>query len=79
MRTKVKKPPVAAAENPASEIDAVVDGRHVHVTGYESIELRCGKARILLKADGTISLEGTNISSTAEFANKIRGGHIALN
>lgn len=43
------------------------------------IILRCGKASISLKADGTVAIRGTNVASRASHTNRIRGGNVQIN
>jgi hypothetical protein len=55
------------------------DGERVQITGDERIELRCGKATIIMEKDGHIIIRGTYLTSHASAANRIRGGSINLN
>lgn len=57
----------------------VRDGERVKIVGEERIELRCGKATIIMEKDGRIVIRGTNLTSHASAANRIRGGSIDLN
>ena len=57
----------------------VRDGERVIITGDERIELRCGKATIIMEKDGHITIRGTYLVSHASAANRIRGGSINLN
>ncbi|GLS39166.1 hypothetical protein GCM10010869_47630 [Mesorhizobium tianshanense] len=57
----------------------VRDGECVRIIGEERIELRCGKATILMEKDGRITIRGTFVTSQASAANRIRGGSIDLN
>ncbi|RWO84938.1 DUF6484 domain-containing protein [Mesorhizobium muleiense] len=57
----------------------VRDGERVRIIGEERIELRCGKATILMEKDGRITIRGTFVTSQASAANRIRGGSIDLN
>ena len=61
--------------------DAVVvrDGETVAITARERIELRVGKASIVMEKDGHITIRGTYLVSHASAANRIRGGSINLN
>ena len=45
----------------------------------EQITLKCGQASINLKADGTVSIRGTNVASRASNTNRIRGGNVQIN
>lgn len=55
------------------------DGELVRVTAQEQLELRCGKASIVMKKDGHITIRGTYLVSHASAANRIRGGSVNLN
>lgn len=59
--------------------EVVRDGEQVKIVGKERIELRCGKATILMEKDGRIVIRGANVTSHASAANRIRGGSIDLN
>ena len=66
-----------ARKGRAAEI--VRDGERVVVTGEERVELRCGKACIILDKDGSITIRGSQLTSQASGTNRIRGGAIHLN
>ncbi|MBZ9870523.1 DUF6484 domain-containing protein [Mesorhizobium sp. BR1-1-9] len=73
---------VGRVVEPARKIAApqiVRDGEGVRIIGEERIELRCGKATILMEKDGRIIIRGTYVTSHASAANRIRGGSIDLN
>ncbi|ESZ14333.1 DUF6484 domain-containing protein [Mesorhizobium sp. L48C026A00] len=57
----------------------VRDGERVQIVGEERLELRCGKATIIMEKDGHITIRGTYLTSHASAANRIRGGSINLN
>lgn len=63
----------------ASSPQIIRDGENVRIVGEGRIELRCGKATILMEQDGRITIRGTYITSQASAANRIRGGSIDLN
>lgn len=65
---------------PISPSPTVVrDGEPLRITARERIELRCGKASIVMEADGHITIRGTYLVSHASASNRIRGGSINLN
>lgn len=66
---KVQPPPVEVS----------VDQERLQLVGKKEIELRCGKASILLKANGKIILKGTHLISRSSGPNKIKGASISLN
>ena len=49
------------------------------VVANERLELRCGKATIVMESDGHITIRGTYLVSHASAANRIRGGSVNLN
>ncbi len=57
----------------------VRDGELVKVTATEQLELRCGKASIIMKKTGHITVRGTYVTSHASASNRIRGGSVNLN
>ena len=57
----------------------VRDGETVDISARERIELRVGKASIILDKDGHITIRGTYLVSHASGPNRIRGGSINLN
>jgi hypothetical protein len=57
----------------------VADGEMLRLTAQEKIELRVGKASIVLQADGQITIRGTDLVSHAARSNRIRGGSVNLN
>ncbi|WP_027168483.1 DUF6484 domain-containing protein [Mesorhizobium sp. WSM3224] len=63
----------------ASSPQVIRDGESVRIVGEERVELRCGKATILMEKDGRITIRGTYVTSQASAANRIRGGSIDLN
>jgi hypothetical protein len=64
------------ADNP---VEVVRDGESIVINGERRIELRCGKASIILDSDGSITLRGSRLTSQASGANRIRGGSVHLN
>ena len=57
----------------------ILDGEQVKLTARERIELRVGKASIVMEKDGHITIRGTYLVSHAAVANRIRGGSVNLN
>ncbi|WP_300042653.1 DUF6484 domain-containing protein [uncultured Paracoccus sp.] len=55
------------------------DGETVKVTAQDRIELRVGRASIVMEKDGHITIRGTNLVSHASASNRIRGGSVNLN
>ncbi|NLS04874.1 hypothetical protein HGP14_16140 [Rhizobium sp. P32RR-XVIII] len=63
----------------SSTPNVIRDGERVRIIGEERIELRCGKATIIMEKDGHITIRGTYVTSHASAANRIRGGSVNLN
>ena len=63
----------------ASAPQIIRDGEQLRITANERIELRCGKATIIMEKDGRITLRGTYLTSHASATNRIRGGSVNLN
>lgn len=57
----------------------VADGQMVRLVAQQKIELRVGKASLIMEADGQITLRGTDLVSHATRSNRIRGGSVNLN
>lgn len=55
------------------------DGETVKLTAKERIELRVGKAALILEKDGHVTIRGTDLVSHATGSNRIRGGSVNLN
>jgi 3-oxoacyl-[acyl-carrier-protein] synthase-1 len=63
---------------PAPRI-ARLDCREVVLEGQEDVTLRCGRASLTLRRDGTITRKGVNVVSQAERVQKIRRGKVSIN
>ncbi|TRC70811.1 hypothetical protein FJV83_09425 [Mesorhizobium sp. WSM4307] len=57
----------------------IADGKYTRISGEDRVELRCGKATIILEKDGHITIRGTYVTSHASATNRIRGGSVNLN
>lgn len=64
---------------PPANAMVVADGQMLRVVAKERIELRVGKASLIMEADGRITLRGTDLVSHASRSNRIRGGSVNLN
>lgn len=53
--------------------------RVVRIESSEEIVLECGKSKIMLRADGRITLLGGTLVSEATGTNRIRGGSVQIN
>lgn len=61
------------------DLDARVDGREVIIRAEQRLELRCGKASIIIDADGKISIKGAQLYNRAIGPIRIKGGHVDIN
>jgi hypothetical protein len=55
------------------------DERRLVLKAEEAIEIRVGRASIVMHADGRIAIRGARIVSEASGPNRIRGGSVHLN
>ncbi|TGQ38410.1 DUF6484 domain-containing protein [Mesorhizobium sp. M00.F.Ca.ET.216.01.1.1] len=69
----VKPPRKSKAPQETKKSDTVT------IFGDDRIELRCGKAVIIMEKDGRITIRGTYLTSHASATNRIRGGSVNLN
>ncbi|WP_225028920.1 DUF6484 domain-containing protein [Xinfangfangia pollutisoli] len=72
---RIVEPARTAAQAPL----VVADGQMLRLVAQERIELRVGRASIVMEADGQITIRGTDLVSHAARSNRIRGGSINLN
>jgi len=63
----------------ATELTATLDDQEVVLEARERIELRCGKAKIVLMKDGRILIKGTDLVSRSEGPNRLKGASIQIN
>lgn len=56
-----------------------VDGEAVRITAQSQLELRCGKARLLMHKDGRIEISGTHLVSRSRGPVRIKGATVAIN
>ena len=51
----------------------------VHIEGRDALVLQCGEAKIVLRADGSVTIRGAKVVTRARGVNKIRGGSVQIN
>ena len=61
------------------KVDISADGERMIVSARRELVLRCGKASITLKHDGTVQIVGEKLLSRAKGANRVQGGSVHLN
>jgi len=69
----------AAREAAVPRLDAVVDAERIVLTGKREVVLRCGKASIVLTADGSVVVKGARLLTSATGVHRIRGGAVQIN
>jgi hypothetical protein len=53
--------------------------KRLSIEAADELVLRCGKASITLRPDGTILIKGTNVETRASRTNRIKGGQVRIN
>jgi hypothetical protein len=71
--------PSAAGARMPPPLVARVDGKRVVIEADDEIELRCGKASIVLRKNGRLLIRGAYVETRAEGVNRIRGGSVQIN
>jgi len=61
------------------EVEASVDGERVLIQAKEKLELRVGKASIVIDANGKITIRGASLLSRSTGPIRIKGGHVDIN
>lgn len=82
----VQPPPAPLTEAVLEDMDrtgagviAKVDGKRVLIEGRDEIVLSCGKARITLRRNGRVSIQGVEVESSAVGNHRIKGGTVGIN
>jgi hypothetical protein len=70
---------VAFDDSDGPSLDARVDGREVVIEAEKRLELRCGKASIVIDEEGKISIKGAHLYNRATGPIRIKGGHVDIN
>ena len=65
--------------SPSGEVVVRVDGDRLVLHGREEIELRCGRASLVLRRTGEVEIRGEKIASRSRGANVVTGASIRLN
>jgi len=61
------------------DVEVSPDGERMIVSARRELVLRCGKASITLRRDGTVHIDGERIVSRAKGPNRVQGGSVQLN
>ena len=67
------------AANLEDEVQAKVDGETVLIQAKQKLELRVGKASIVIDANGKITIKGASLLSRSTGPIRIKGGHVDIN
>jgi len=59
--------------------EATVDHQNLVLEAHQRIELRCGKAKVVLTKDGRVLVKGTDVMSRSEGPNRLKGASIQIN
>jgi len=71
---------VTVAEPEAAMPDEVtIDGKRITFDAQEEIELKCGKASIVLTSAGKVIIKGAYLLSQSSGENRIRGASVGIN
>lgn len=79
----VRRPGETAAPvdgpSPATPSEARLDGDRIVLSADREIELRCGKASLILTRAGKVLIRGAYLLSRSSGANRIKGGSVQIN
>lgn len=71
--------PQVELESEGEALELELDGEHEVIEASKELVLRCGKASITLRSDGTVKIQGRDITSWARRRQRIRGGSVNIN
>ncbi|MEA3546612.1 MAG: DUF6484 domain-containing protein [Thermodesulfobacteriota bacterium] len=72
-----ESPPMELQANESE--DVTVDGKRITFDAKEQVELRCGKASIILTRAGKIIIRGAYLLNRSSGVNRIKGGSVQIN
>jgi hypothetical protein len=61
------------------QLEVEADGEKLILEGQRELTLRCGKASIHLRADGRVTIRGTEVLSRSDGPNRVQGASVQLN
>ena len=67
------------AVNRKGALEVRYEGESLHLAADRDLTLVCGKAKLTLRFDGRIELNGTNILSASRGPHRIKGATVAIN
>lgn len=65
--------------NRERELQNSEEDKHILIQAKEKLELRVGKASIIIDANGKITIRGANLLSRSTGPIRIKGGHVDIN
>ncbi|ATB51515.1 hypothetical protein [Corallococcus macrosporus] len=71
--------PGADLARPEAGVITKVDGKRVHIEGQDEVVRSRGKARITLRRNGRVSIQGVEVESSAVGNHRIKGGTVGIN
>lgn len=60
-------------------LEAQLDAERIVFSAQREVVLRCGRASILLSADGSVVIKGARLLTSATGVHRIRGGSVQIN
>lgn len=63
----------------AAPVTLEINGQTLTLSAQQRITLRCGKSSLVMNADGSIEIRGTELLSRASGQNAVRGASVSLN
>ena len=69
----------AARDAAPGQLELEIDGETIRLTADREIELKCGRASLVLRESGRVILKGTNVVTSSSGPLKIKGATIDLN
>lgn len=70
---------IGVIQAPSPTATTTADDREVILEGKDRLELRCGKAKLVLRSDGKVLVKGTDVLSRSEGPNRIKGASVQIN
>lgn len=68
-----------ATSTSAAPVTLEINGQTLTLSAQQRITLRCGKSSLVMNADGSIEIRGTELLSRASGQNAVRGASVSLN
>lgn len=79
IRETNKAAPAVADDAGALRAQVLLDGERIVLAADQDIELRCGKASLVLTRAGKVLIRGAYLLSRSSGVNRIKGGSVQIN